>query len=319
MKRTSGQQPEDGENHVDNNKEVVNPHLKGLEFDFMYHLDISTAFDLSALFGDVKYVCMGGTPKRMEYFINKACSFLNLHPTSGALAPLGKTERYSMYKVGPIISVSHGMGKPSISILLHEVAKILYYAKAKNYVFIRLGTSGGIGVEPGSVVLTSESLNTSLKPIHKIRALGKTIKTPSVFSEALNKEIIKCNISKEVEAKDKFSILIGKTLSTDDFYEEQGRLDGYFCDFEEKDKFQFLNALSSNGVLNIEMESGYFGAFCYRAKIPAAVICVTLVNRLKGDKVLYTPETLADVSDRVLTVALNYIKARMDHNLEPLD
>ena len=29
--------------------------------------------------------------------------------------------RYAMYKVGPILSISHGMGIPSAGILLHEV------------------------------------------------------------------------------------------------------------------------------------------------------------------------------------------------------
>ena len=37
------------------------------------------------------------------------------------------------------------MGMPSLSILLHELAKLLHYAKVEDPVFIRLGTSGGIG------------------------------------------------------------------------------------------------------------------------------------------------------------------------------
>lgn len=70
------------------------------------------------------------------------------------LAPIGKTERYSLFKVGPVIAVNHGMGmspwithhtccfvfefffffwspgQPSLSILLHELAKLLMYAGA---------------------------------------------------------------------------------------------------------------------------------------------------------------------------------------------
>jgi uridine phosphorylase len=47
----------------------------------------------------------------------------------GPVQPSGKTDRYTWFKVGPVIVSSHGMGMPSISILLHEVAKLLKYAE----------------------------------------------------------------------------------------------------------------------------------------------------------------------------------------------
>lgn len=81
------------------------------------------------------------------------------------LTTIGKTERYSMYKVGPVICVNHGMGQPSISILLHELAKLLMYAGATNFMFLRIGTSGGIGVKPGTVVVTEEALDGLLRAV----------------------------------------------------------------------------------------------------------------------------------------------------------
>ena len=42
-----------------------------------------------------------------------------------------------MYKVGPVLSISHGMGIPSAGILLHEVIKLMYHAGVKDPVFIR--------------------------------------------------------------------------------------------------------------------------------------------------------------------------------------
>jgi uridine phosphorylase len=66
-------------------------------------------------------------------------------PAGLQLAPIGKTERYSLFKAGPVVSVSHGMGGPSISILLHELFKLMKYAGAKDYCFIRVGTCGGVG------------------------------------------------------------------------------------------------------------------------------------------------------------------------------
>ena len=45
----------------------------------------------------------------------------------------------------------------------------------------------------------------------------------------------------------------------------QGRLDGAFCDYDEKAKVQFLKDCAAAGVLNIEMESLCFAAMCHHA------------------------------------------------------
>lgn len=65
----------------------------------------------------------------------------------------------------------------------------------------------------------------------------------------------------------------------------QGRLDGAFCEFSESDKLDYLNKLHDFGVINIEMESTIFGALTHHAGIRAAIVCVTLLDRLKGDQV----------------------------------
>jgi len=70
-----------------------------------------------------------------------------------------------------------------------------------------------------------------------------------------------------------------------DFSIGQGRMDGAFCDFTEEEKMEYLEKLKSNGVRNIEMESLAFAALTHHAGIKAAVVCVTLLDRLKGDQV----------------------------------
>lgn len=65
----------------------------------------------------------------------------------------------------------------------------------------------------------------------------------------------------------------------------QGRLDGAFCDFTETDKMEYLERIHKAGVVNIEMESLAFAALTHHAGIKAAVICVSLLDRLKGDQV----------------------------------
>ena len=64
-------------------------------------------------------------------------------------------------------------------------------------------------------------------------------------------------------------------------------MDGAFCEFTENEKMEFLTKLHDFGVTNIEMECTIFGALTHQAGIRAAIVCVALLDRLKGDQVLY--------------------------------
>ena len=79
-----------------------------------------------------------------------------------------------MFKVGPVLAISHGMGVPSITILLHEVIKLLSHAGVRDPVFFRIGTCGGIGLEGGTVVVTEEVLNGELNPYLEQVSLSKS-------------------------------------------------------------------------------------------------------------------------------------------------
>lgn len=53
---------------------------------------------------------------------------------------------------------------PSISVLLHELVKLLHYARNRhNPLFMRLGTCGGLGVEPGTVIAARHCVNGRLE------------------------------------------------------------------------------------------------------------------------------------------------------------
>ncbi len=97
-----------------------------------------------------------------------------------------------MFKLGPLLCVSHGMGMPSMLILLHEIAKLLMYAQAKDFCFIRVGTSGGLGVEPGTVVVSNAAVNTELRPIHRVCYLGRVIERPTTCCKELVEQIFDC-------------------------------------------------------------------------------------------------------------------------------
>ena len=73
---------------------------------------------------------MAYTALKDDFNLNESCAKENIAASAG---------RYVMYKVGPILTLNHGMGMASLSIALHEVVKLLHYAQAsgnfhfKNY------------------------------------------------------------------------------------------------------------------------------------------------------------------------------------------
>lgn len=92
--------------------------------------------------------------------------------------------------------------------------------------------------------------------------------------------------------EDPYDTVTGKTMCTYDFYEGQARMDGAFCEFTENDKMIYLTKIQKAGVINIEMESLSFAALTHHAGIKSAVVCVTLLDRLKGDQVIETGELI---------------------------
>lgn len=132
---------------------------------------------------------MGGTPRRMEDFAHFIMDEIGYKlPPGTQLQDISQfSYRYSMYKVripllpfsskkcffpflqiGPVLSISHGMGVPSIGILLHEIIKLMYHAKCIDPVFIRIGTCGGIGIEGGTVVVSNEGVDGQLRNTHEM-------------------------------------------------------------------------------------------------------------------------------------------------------
>ena len=63
-----------------------------------------------------------------------------------------------------IVRLQHGMGSPSIMILLHELVKLMQYAGVLDPIFIRMGTSGSFKVPVGTVVIALEIFNDFLEP-----------------------------------------------------------------------------------------------------------------------------------------------------------
>lgn len=70
------------------------------------------------------------------------------------------------------------------------------------------------GLEPGSVVITRQSVDATFKPQFEQVVLGKTVIRSTNLDEQLAKELMQC--SKEIN---QFNTVIGNTMCTLDFYE----------------------------------------------------------------------------------------------------
>lgn len=289
---------------------VRNVNLATMDEDYLYHLALDTKNnDLKDMFRDVKFVCFGGSPSRMKAFAFYMVKQLKYKITAGqTLEDISKgSDRYVLYKVGPVLSVSHGMGIPSLSILMHEILKLLNHAGCDpgEVMFFRLGTSGGLGLEPGTVVISEAAVDGILRPYMEVATLGMIIQHPAFLCPVLNKELLE--VAKSIGCQS----VLGKTMCTYDFYEGQARLDGAFCDYTEEDKMNFLKRAHARGIANIEMESLCFAAMCHRAGVKSAVLCVTVLDRLQGDQISTPHDVMEEWQSRPQQIIAEFIRKKL--------
>lgn len=103
-------------------------------------------------------------------------------------------------------------------------------------------------------------------------------------------------------------------MAANDFYEEQGRMDGSTCRFTSDDRLKFLHKLKSKNIVNIEMEGVTFAAFCREHNINFAIVCVGLLNRLEGDQVHLTEQDYSQFTSNLFKLVGNFIKIRLNYN-----
>jgi len=279
----------------------------------MYHLGILTNDEIIKRISDVKYVIIGGKSARMERFAYMLYDVLGkpanseVETTSNGVTKLRNITqsagRYSMFKVGPCLCGDHGIGSGSTSILLHEVFKLIHYAKATDVKFIRVGSSGGLGVQPGTLVITRQAYSAALEPFFTQLACGSSKHYESKTDAGVSEKLF--NLGQDMN----FPVAMGNTISTNDYYEEQCRLDGAFCSYTQEEKMAFLKkAHDECGVRNFEMESLVMTASCYRANLKCAVVCVAYLDRFHGDYVTSNDEQIHKWEENILQLVCNFIK-----------
>lgn len=203
------------------------------------------------------------------------------------------------------MSVSHGIGQPSHSTLLHEITKLLWHAGVRDVAYFRLGTSGGIGVVPGTVVISDKGVDPSGEAKYQLHRLGEVRDIgPTTFNDDLIQDIL--DVRGDIET------VLGSTSANNDFHYEQARMDGAFCDFTKAEQQAYLHRMYEIGVRNFEMEAAGFAAFCNRLGIPAACMCVALLNRFEGDQVDLDAATYADFCSRPQRLMIQYLKKRRE-------
>lgn len=274
--------------------------------DYVYNLDFALTDISLEQFRGIKHVCMQGSPIRAKEFAKKLAEvFLNTDSRFFEPVNLFKNSLYQVYRVGSILSISHGMGNASVMTLLHSITKIMYYADNLDVSYIRIGTSGGIDVPAGDVVVTETAYMPDLVAGYKISVLGKDTIYPTRMNHALNQSIVAAQPDNL-----EFMVRVGNSIAADDFYLGQARFDGAIKPkYDEQMRAEYFAKIKALNILNFEMESTALASFCERAEIPATMIAVTLLNRMQDDQVRATPEMLEEYSARAQRVAINYLKA----------
>ncbi|XP_068146876.1 uridine phosphorylase 1 [Drosophila tropicalis] len=293
----------------------LNPCIDSLQPDILYHLGIDTgSTNFPNVFGDVRFVCLSGPAQRAEkfasYFMEAIGLKLNAAVQLKDMAVAG--HRYAMFKAGPVLCVSHGIGGPSISIVLNELIKMMHHAKCQDPVFIRIGSCGGLGMESGTVVISKEAVNAELTPKYELIIHGKPVQLTAQLDADLAKELLSVADSYKTD----YNTILGKTMCANEFYEGQSRLDGAFCEYTIEGKKAYLQKLADNSVTNIEMESVPFAALTHRAGIRAAVVCFTILNRLESDQITASPETMNRWQARPQELIARYIRKSIYGSLD---
>lgn len=290
------------------NHAFLNGVLAGEYEDVYYHFGVTSGDPLLESLRSVRAVVMAGSGGRMQDFASRWSGLNNGAP----IIAFDKEDRFVTRYCADVLFASHGMGMPSASIAVQELMRLVFFLKrgdlaAMDDVFwARVGTSGGVGLPGGTVVLTTEGLMPDLQPYRLMQGAKGTYWFEGTFPEATRTAILDANRSSGIP------IVCGKTIATNEFFIEQFRLDGAIRMESPATKQEFLDWLHANDVCNIEMEGAMIAAYLNYWGFPSfAMICAVLLNRLEGDQVTSSPEQLHQFSEDSGEVLFNYLKIRL--------
>ena len=283
--------------------------LDGSHEDVYYHFGVASSDPILADLRGVRAVTLAGSGGRIKEFAQR-WSQLN---GGSEIVAFPKEDRFVTRYTGGVLFASHGMGMPSASIALQELMRLVFFLKsgdldAMDDVFwCRVGTSGGVGLPGGTVVVSYEGLMADLKPYRLLRGGDGEYWFDGQFPAATRAAIMAANAG-----VDDLSVVSGKTVAGNEFFLEQFRLDGAVCFETPQTKMAWLRWLDDNGVRNIEMEGAMLAGYLNHWGFSKfAMICCTLLNRLEGDQVTATPAELRKFSEDSGVALFNYLRASL--------
>ncbi|XP_065218433.1 uridine phosphorylase 2-like [Planococcus citri] len=296
-----------------NGELVDNIRIERSKEDVLIHLELANKKDdLETLFKDVKFVCMGGTADRMKNFFSliksemkRTLSELDIQDESVDFTRNGC--RFSMWKIGCVLCVNHGIGYGSLTIVLHEVIKLLHYAKVQDPILFRIGTSGGVDHPLGTVVIAEKAFNDFFEEFFEIPVLGKRVRLPAILDGNLAAELKRLAIEKCPD----IPVLCGNTMSHEHFYESVASVKASICYCDDDiERSSYFDSLRQNNILNADMEAVAIAAITNRLGIKAAVVNV-IVNDLSHPTENLSCEILTEWQTRPQRIVAEYIKEHL--------
>ena len=282
--------------------------LAGEYRDVYYHFGVGSDDPILEPMREVRAVVLAGSGDRIDAFAREWSALRGGAP----IVALPKEERFVTRYCDGVLFASHGMGMPSASIAVQELMRMVFFLKdgdhdAMSEVFwARVGTSGGVGLPGGTVVVTTEGVLADLKPYRLLKGGSGEYWFDSTFPVDVAEAIVAASAASGIP------VALGRTVAGNEFFLEQFRLDGAVCMETVESKLAWLRWLDESGVRNIEMEGAMLAGYLNHWGFPKfAMICTTLLNRLEGDQVTATPEELHAFSERSGAVLFNYLRATL--------
>ena len=313
-----------------------------------HHLRLDTT-EAHERFGQVKYVLMGGSPGRAFHVAQAVHDQLGkeiiaygerpsiieslqdadvaglrhwtttqIRQQLGIPAETGGIDRYSFYLVDDVIVVNHGMGLGSIEILLNEVLTLLAAAGAKDVKLIRIGTSGGIGAESGSVVIANRGwgpqperearVNEELEggPYTAITVAGQEEWWPVHADEETAQKLLR-SVPPGVSAE------LAGVQSKETLHPGEGLLSqSIVCDIDESVTGEHYQAMHDLGIRASEMEASMLFAITNRLGVSAATVCAVLNDSMANEPLKLTKAQEREYSARAEATVINLIAGEQD-------
>ncbi len=186
----------------------------------------------------------------------------------------------------PVLVTSTGIGGPSASIAIDELAQLGVRT------FLRVGTTGGIGerVSVGDVVITTGAMR-----LDGASTQYAPIEYPAVAHHLVVRALVAAATELEIPHH------VGVTASTDTFYPGQERLDSFSGRVLRRFQGQ-TDELRSLNVLNYEMESAAILTMCAALGLRGGCVTGVVAERTQHERVV--PEGLAEGQRNAIRVAV---------------